>query len=215
MKFTDKPTLSSHRLQQLKALALNLKAESFYDIGCDHGEVAMAMISIYNHVYFVDPAQAVIEKLETTLKDSDIPKPLYTIYKIEGENLKLTEKNKTILIAGMGGKKIISILENLLPQLMPSDFVIISPHTDLLAVREFLSSTDIGCLNELLIEDRSHFYQVFILTKSSSQKVHLYEDYSESRVWERYLKHQKKIYQKHQDERSIHYLRYLESFRLN
>ena len=56
----------------------------------------------------------------------------------KGQDVILGPNSKTVFIAGMGGKEIGEIIQNLIPQLTPADRLVISPHRNILELRQYL-----------------------------------------------------------------------------
>lgn len=183
-----------------------------YDIGCDHGKLGRSFRDEpwVTSIHLVDPSSDVIKNL----LGSHIPEQDFKI-QIEhknGQDLVLRPGSKLILIAGMGGKEIGSILTHLLPQLSSSDDIVISPHRDLLQLRESLSLSPFYLKDESLVFDEGRYYQVISLNLEGTEKVHLYGN----KLWEGehgpgYREHQKLHFSAHQDTRSRAYVSFLRS----
>lgn len=150
-----------------------------------------------------------IKSLKKKLIDSYITRQEFikVIHK-KGQNLTLSSDSKTIFIAGMGGKEISEILESLISQLSENDRVVISPHRNILEVREFLSQSSLGLLDECALKEGNQFYQILCLSRDESlPKVHSYGE----KIWENseYLQHQIASFSLHQDPKSKAFVAYL------
>ena len=115
----------------------------------------------------VDPSIDVINVLNKKLIDSYITeKNLIKVHCIKGQSLILNTESKTVFIAGMGGKEIQEIIQNLLPQLNANDRLVISPHRNILELRKYLHTTEMGLVEEVVLEEDGQFYQILCLIKS-------------------------------------------------
>ncbi len=183
-----------------------------YDIGCDHGKLGRSFHDepLVTSIHLVDPSLPVINNLKDsyiTVKDFKIE-----IEHRSGQNLILRPEKKLILIAGMGGKEIGSILTHLLPQLTSEDDVVISPHRDILQLRETLSETNFYLKNETVVFDEGRYYQVISLNLSGDEKIHPYGKYLwNSQSGEGYRQHQILHFHAHKDTQSRAYVSYLKS----
>src|SRR5690606_4311997 len=101
-------------------------------------------------IHLVDPSALVIQTLKKKLLDSDIPREeIIQIHHQRGQELTLRpDISKCLFIAGMGGKEIQEILQNLLPQLGAADRVVISPHRKILELRNYLHTSEFGLISE-------------------------------------------------------------------
>ncbi len=121
------------------------------------------------------------------------------------------EKN-LIFIAGMGGKEIESISHHLLTYLTQKDDLVISPHRDILPVRENLNRSPFFLGDEALVFEDGRFYQVLSLNLRNGEKVHPYGNkIFQGERGEEYRQHQLRTFTAHKDERSGAYVEYLNS----
>jgi tRNA A22 N-methylase len=129
----------------------------------------------------------------------------------KGQDVLLNPESKTIFIAGMGGKEMGEIIQNLIPQLSSADRLVISPHRNILELRQYLNATELGLLNEVVINDEGQYYQILCLVKSADYpKVPLFG----SKIWKdatgiAYRDQQLRTLGIHQDELSKAYIAYL------
>ncbi len=208
----DFPLTLSPRLSALRSHFRN--HEIIWDIGCDHGKLGLAFLAerAVNTIHLVDPSEHVIRNLKNYI-DSYITDPFKKI-KIEnkkGQEITLGPQKKLILIAGMGGKEINEILERLQTQLGEEDDVIISPHRDILLLRNKLHSSPFSLVKESLVFDENRFYQVLALSVRKGPKVHPYgDDVFQGDLGKSYLLHQKLAFSAHKDLQSRAYLQYLD-----
>ncbi len=197
----------SLRLQKLRDL--QRETEVIWDIGCDHGLLGTSFENEphIKEINLVDPSLEVVAKL----KDSYISNTKIKVINKKGQELSLGRGSKTIFIAGMGGKEIGEIIRSLLPELTPLDQLIISPHRKILELREFLSSTSLGCFHEDLVYEGGQYYQILGLSlRDDLPKVSLYGDLLwQSKDGPAYREHQVKFFSLHKDEDSVRYVEHL------
>ena len=140
-----------------------------WDIGCDHGLLGLSFVDREDivSVNLVDPSEKVIDVLKNKLKDSYITRRVkINVLKEKGQNLTVGKEKKIIFIAGMGGKEMSFIIQNLTPQLTYQDLLVLSPHRNILELRKQLHESGLGLLKELTIKEDGQFYQILCLSKS-------------------------------------------------
>ena len=76
------------------------------------------------------------------------------------------DKIDTVVIAGMGGSLITNILTSGLEKLAQVNRVIAQPNNHAYAVRRFLALYHYDIINELIIEENGHIYELIISEKS-------------------------------------------------
>jgi tRNA (adenine22-N1)-methyltransferase len=205
-----KPTLSP-RLGHLRSH--HRQHESIWDIGCDHGKLGLSFLNERDvkEVHLVDPSPPVIKNLKYFI-DSYITEEKFKIHIHEnkGQDIVPGPLSKLILIAGMGGKEIVTICEHLRSYLSSDDDLVISPHRDILQVRAFLHSSSFTLGKESIVSDEGRFYQCISLNVRGGEKVPLYgREIFQGEVGEKYLRHQLAVMSAHQDVRSRSYADYL------
>ncbi len=187
--------------------------ESVWDIGCDHGKLGLSFLTEekVKKIHLVDPSPHVIHKLIHYI-DSYITEGNFKIqvHAKNGQDVVPGPEKKLILIAGMGGKEIESIIMHLFSFLTPEDDLVISPHRDILPLREKLNRSSFSLENESLVFDEGRFYQVIALKVKGPRKVHPFgEEIFRGEEGEKYRLHQMSALSAHQDERSRAYVEYL------
>ncbi len=189
--------------------------ESIWDIGCDHGLLGLSFLDLpeIQKIHLVDPSSLVIRTLKHFI-DAYITerKDFIEIHEKKGQDVVLGPERKLIFIAGMGGKEIDSISENILPYLTREDDLVISPHRDILSLRRKLHQSMFRLDRETLVFEDGQYYQILSLNLRSTRKVHPFgEEIFQNEVGESYREHQLKTFTAHQDERSGAYVEYLKS----
>ena len=127
-----------------------------------------------------------------------------------GQEIILGSESKLIFIAGMGGKEIEHIADHLRPQLGPRDDLVISPHRDILALRDWLSRGPFFLERESLVLDRGRFYQILSLSLREGRRVHPFgEEIFEGELGREYRNHQLGTFSAHKDVHSAAYVNFL------
>jgi tRNA A22 N-methylase len=138
-------------------------------------------------------------------------KALIKIHKKRGQQFIPGPDRKCIFIAGMGGKEISEILTHLASYITNSDRIVISPHRNILELRDYLFHSEYRLFDEVCLNENGQFYQILCLQKSGNlPQVSLYGD----KLWadqsgREYLKHLVNALKSHQDEDSKAYLQHL------
>ncbi len=154
----------SNRLQ----MAAELVGEGYMlvDVGTDHGYVPITLMEQgkISSAYALDIHLGPLERAAVHIQqggwqDSVIP--------VQSDGLQGIEANKIVspaalLIAGMGGGLIISILEKSLDKVGRFERIVLSPHSDVEQVRRFLDSIDIHIMQEEMLKEDGKFY-VFLV----------------------------------------------------
>lgn len=187
--------------------------ESIWDIGCDHGKLGLSFVEekSVRSIHLVDPSLPVIQKLQHFI-DAYITVGKFKVHPHfqKGQDVVLGPEKKLILIAGMGGKEILSIVSHLVGQMSELDDLVISPHRDLLQLREEFANSNLFLGSESLVFDEGRFYQVIRLTKRSGEKLHLFgKEIFNGPLGEKYREQQLSVFSAHQDVRSRNYVTYL------
>lgn len=189
--------------------------QSVWDIGCDHGLLGLSFLGepLIQKIHLVDPSTLVMKSLKHSI-DSYITEErnFLELHEKRGQDVVPGPEKKLIFIAGMGGKEIELIFQHLLPYLNAHDDLVISPHRDILPVREKLSTSPFFLRDETIVFEDGRFYQILSLCLRPGEKVHPYgERIFHGVVGEEYRQHQLKTFSAHKDERSGVYVDYLNS----
>lgn len=173
--------------QRLQAVVDLLDSHSCVaDIGCDHGFVSISLIRSkkaekciamdVNKGPIERAAEHIIEEglstyIETRLSDGG--KELQFQYSEEGKILEV----QAAIIAGMGGKLTIKIIEDSLEKFLSMEEFILQPQSEIWKVREYLD--DIGCsiVKEDMIFEDGKFYPMMKV----SGKEHQISEFREER----------------------------------
>ncbi|MFZ3578629.1 tRNA (adenine(22)-N(1))-methyltransferase [Virgibacillus sp. DJP39] len=139
------------------------KSSHFADIGSDHAYLAC-------YVCLNDPTAKAIAG-EVVKGPYNSAKSTVNAYQLEsaidvrlGNGLAVLHKGevKQVVIAGMGGALIQSILENGKKKIESVERIIVQPNVDEKSVRKWLSSYGYKIVQEEIIEENGHFYEIVV-----------------------------------------------------
>ncbi len=128
------------------------------DIGADHGLVCLALNKRENiKIFACENKLGPYKKLNEALKNYD------NILISFSDGLDdLPFEVDTLIISGMGGKTIISILERHLEHLKHLKYLVLSPHNDFFEVRKILNSFEYKIKKEKMIISQNKFYTIIL-----------------------------------------------------
>lgn len=123
-----------------------LKNEPLWDICCDHGYVGIKALetSQFTEVHFVDQIPHIMDRLEKLINEYWRIKPehKYTLHAMSGESLNI-DIHGTMLVAGVGGLTIKTILSSLLEKdKLHAKRLLLSPHTDEKTLIQFIEDAE-------------------------------------------------------------------------
>lgn len=142
--------------------SLTQGSNSLVDCGCDHGYVAIKAIEKYNvkHCYLLDINEGPLSNAKKNCTQKGL---LDSCEFILSDGLSKFDNNAdTLLIAGMGGLLIKSILNNDIDKVKKFKKIILSAHSELDKLRSFLISKFFVFDNEYLINDGKHNYEIIV-----------------------------------------------------
>ncbi len=151
----------SNRLKKLVEL-LPSDATFVADIGADHGFVSQEILNTRSKikVFASDNKLGPYNRLKKTLNNYQ-----NVIVSFSDGLDALPSDVDTILISGMGGKTISSILLKNREKLNKVEYLILSPHNDLYSLRKEVNSLDFKIIDECFIKDADKFYSIIIYQK--------------------------------------------------
>lgn len=144
------------------------------DIGSDHGYLPLFLFenNIIIKAYACDNKKGPYQNLLSTFKDL----PYDIEIKLNDGINNLPSYVNTIILTGMGGDLIISILQDNLDRLKNVEYMILSPQQNIYGVRKFISSIGYQIIDEGIIED-DKFYNVIKCKKGNSSYSELELEY--------------------------------------
>lgn len=132
---------------------------SIADIGCDHGYVAMELVrsSICRHVIAMDINSGPLDRAKRNIADYDMQDYIETRLSDGVSALKVGEA-EGMICAGMGGRLIISILEQGKKLVGEMKQVILQPQSELEEVRSYLREKGYLIEKEDIIYEDGKYY---------------------------------------------------------
>ena len=141
------------------------------DIGCDHGLTGICLIESgkAEHVIAMDLRPEPLRRAKENAKSFGTSEKMEFRLSDGFEKLKEGESS-TAIITGMGGRLIVKLLINSGSILRDGYRLILSPHTDIRYVREFLEKVYIDIYDEIYMEDEGIRYNI-ICAEASEKTV--------------------------------------------
>lgn len=133
------------------------------DIGCDHGYLIKLAIEEKNIIkgYAVDNKQGPLNSARKNLKNY---KNVEFILSDGLQNVNDTDIN-CVVIAGMGGMLINSIISDSIDKFNKIDKLILCPNRNIDKVRSFLNENGFMIVDEDIIYEDSKYYEVLVVNK--------------------------------------------------
>lgn len=152
----------SKRLKEIVNLCDNSK--KIIDIGTDHALVPISLIlnNKCNHVIASDLREGPLEFAKKNIKKFNLETKI-SIKMSDGlENFTdddLLDVNQ-IIISGMGGENIISIIEKKIHKIKENTVFILQPQTNIELLRTWLLNNNIQIIAEKFLSENNKFYQI-------------------------------------------------------
>lgn len=143
------------------------------DIGCDHGLMSMALAERKDvlHVLATDISSLSLEKLIESKKE--LPKNVQDkiTVKVSDGFLNIDEKEiDVVLIAGMGGERIINILSQKPEIVNNAKQLVLSPHSRTDSVRKYLYENNLIIVSEELVYEDFYYEIIEAVPKNNFNK---------------------------------------------
>ncbi|MFC0014851.1 MULTISPECIES: tRNA (adenine(22)-N(1))-methyltransferase TrmK [Allobacillus] len=156
----------SNRLKQVIEF-LPEDVKKFADIGSDHAYLPCAVCLTRPYVQAIagEVNRGPYESAQSQVKKMNLQEQIEVRL---GNGLEVIEPNEvdTIIIAGMGGSLIRSILESHPEKLEGVTRLILQPNIDASSIREFSLNYGYQLIAERIINDEGYIYEVLVLEKS-------------------------------------------------
>ena len=176
------------------------------DVGTDHGilPVALALNGFRGNILASDIHEGPLQHAFNAAKDADVSDRI-RFYLCDGLIEEFAAQIDTIIIAGMGGDLICSIIDRADLLLDPRYSLILQPMTKSEILRYYLTNNGFQISREIHVSERTHVYSVlcasFIDRNSSYKTIDLYTgnpaDYTDPELYlSRLMKLQKEIQKK-------------------
>lgn len=177
----------SKRLQAVTEL-LN-KHHTVADIGCDHGFISIDLIRKKKAEYCIamDVNEGPIERAKENIEIYGMSTYVQTRLSDGAKKLSYLSSGRleadAAVIAGMGGKLTIKIMEDSLNKFMAMEEFILQPQSELAKVREYLQRRNFIILAEDMVEEEGKFYPMM---KVSFCHDHTFEEKEEQELFFHY-----------------------------
>lgn len=140
--------------------------DHIWDCCCDHGLLGFQLLenNKAKHIHFVDVVAPLLEEIESKLTRFYRGESQWYIHCDDVATLLLPhDKNQKhlIIIAGIGGQLLISLLTKLLPLTAGLNVeFILSPVHHNYQLRTFLNKQSCGLIHEAIVEENKRFYEL-------------------------------------------------------
>jgi tRNA (adenine22-N1)-methyltransferase len=140
------------------------------DIGSDHGYIPRYLLQSgqVKKMYATELSKATFLRLKSYLADTHV-----LAYQANGLT-SLPDDITTVIITGMGGGLIASMLQTKAITLQPT--LLLGPHRDAHVVRQTLQMRGYSIIDERLVEEHQHYYQL-IKAQPGTMKLDIFDAY--------------------------------------
>lgn len=145
------------------------------DVGCDHGYIGTELL-LQNKTDFLiasDISAPSLEKAVKLLKKNGLTQKSCTRVGDGLEVIRPDEKVDQIIIAGMGGKEIMDILEKY-PDKKSVSHWIFQPMKEVAELRAYLQKNNLKILHDMVVSERKKYYHI-ITAEYGRQKLSPFE----------------------------------------
>jgi len=141
------------------------------DVGCDHGYIGVQLLldNKTNHLIASDISAPSLEKTNKLLKQNNLLDKSSTRVGDGLDIIQPTEKIDQVIIAGMGGKEMMDILERY-PNKSSIKHWIFQPMKEVSNLRNYMQKNNLKILHDVVIKDKDKFYHI-ITAKYGQQKL--------------------------------------------
>ena len=136
------------------------------DVGADHGKLMIALFESgrINRGYAIENKKGPYNRLVEALADNQLDDVIVPLLSDGIEDLPSIVS--TVVIAGMGGETIVSILKKHPEKLKNVDTIIVDPHGEVPLVRQEISNLGYAIAEEKMIKDEDVYYEIIKFIKS-------------------------------------------------
>lgn len=136
------------------------------DIGSDHGKLIISLVKkgIATFGVAVENKKGPYDRLVNAIKEVDLNHKITAIF---GDGIEKIPSNvDTVILAGMGGQNIVSILKRHPEKLENVNTIIVDPHNAIPFVREQISLMGYSISDEEIVYEDDIYYEIIKFTKS-------------------------------------------------
>lgn len=141
------------------------------DIGTDHAFLPIALVQSGKSDYVLasDIGAGPIAIAKQNIADHGLSAKI-EVRQADGlQGIRPEDDLDTVVIAGMGGELICKILTDGQHLLDGSENLILSPHRDVDQVRQWLADNEFGILDETILTDEGHTYEVLVAGRTKPE----------------------------------------------
>ena len=157
--------------------------EAIADIGCDHGYVSIYLIESKKaaHCIAMDVNRGPLERAEIHVNEKRLSTYIETRLSDGAKALKFLSKEdralevQAALIAGMGGRLMIQILEDSLEKFKSMEEFVLQPQSEIPKVRQFVREMGYHIQKEDMILEDGKYYPMMKVVKGKSEVIELLE----------------------------------------
>lgn len=169
----------SNRLEMVVSFVK--QGESAADVGTDHGHVPVELVrrGIVKRAYAMDVRKGPLSKAEENIAAARMKEKIETRLSDGVQKLSAGEA-ESVIIAGMGGELVIHIMDQGRHVWDTVEQWVLSPHSELYKVREWLEKNGFVIVKEDMIFEEGKFYTVMDVRKAVAGLEALHEAEAES-----------------------------------
>lgn len=148
--------------ERLKCIASNVKSGGIVaDIGCDHAFTSIYLVEekLARGAIAIDINKEPLKRAWQHIQESGMEEYISVRLSNGARGLKKGEAD-TILISGMGGALIASILEESINIIKDAKELVLSPQSEIYIVRHFLHDNGFKIVSEEMVKEQGKFYVV-------------------------------------------------------
>lgn len=167
----------SKRLQAIADCIIKYKkGEVLADIGTDHAYLPCYLVKekVIEKAYACDIASGPIQASIETIQNNALEKYVIALLG-SGMNPLLDKKVDMISICGMGGKLTVDILDEY-PDMLDHHRFILQSNIGIEILREYLFSHHMKIIDETIVKDAHHIYEIIVCEKTDEDLSYVEED---------------------------------------
>ena len=182
--------------ERLKCIASNVKSGGIVaDIGCDHAFTSIYLVEekLARGAIAIDINKEPLKRAWQHIQESGMEEYISVRLSNGARGLKKGEAD-TILISGMGGALIASILEESINIIKDAKELVLSPQSEIYIVRHFLHDNGFKIVSEEMVKEQGKFYVVIRAVPGSQhykdESGYIYGEYvikNENKILEEFL----------------------------
>ncbi len=139
------------------------------DVGCDHAYIPIYLMEeeIAASALACDVKEGPLKIAEANIKEHGLEDKIITRLGSGLTNVS-AEETDLVIIAGMGGKLVIRILEESMDKVRRMKVLLLQPQSEVEEVRAFLRDNHLQILQENMVEEDGKYYQILKVSPSDT-----------------------------------------------